>query len=358
VAAISQSKLKSFRRCQKQYSFRHDYADEGKELVRKMPKLPLSRGSWMHELQQAHHRRWAGIKKGSDWEEVHEKLTQTFNSFFEEEREELGDLPSETERLFRSYLRFWGEDEARYDVARLGNGTPAIEFAFEVDLSRWGILDPFKGRVDLLVSDSEYSGIWIWDHKWVRSVPDADDRMMSPQSLLYGWALKKMGLDIQGFVYNYGRTKAPTIPRVLKRPPGVLSQASRMDTDYYTYAMAIKRQHGDKWKFYARTQYKDTLIRLKHRDKLWFRRERIPLDDGAMKRAVQEMIVTARDIARRNKKHPPRSYFYNCGHRNAGCDYHDLCVTEFRGLNIEPLLRDRYVQQPERYSEEEDLLIA
>jgi len=356
MAAISQSKLKSFRRCQKQYSFRHDYADEGKELVRKVPKLSLSRGSWMHSLQEAHHRQWAGLKKDADWEVVHEKNVAKFNSYFEEEREELGDLPGDAHRLFRAYLRFWRDDEDRYTVAKLASGRPAIEFTFEVPLERWGISSPFKGRVDLLLDDLEYGGLWIWDHKWVRRIPDVDDRMMSPQALLYAWALRaELGFDIRGFVYNYGRTKAPAIPQVLKRPAGMLTQRKNIDTDYYTYAMAIKAQHGEKWKFYAKTVYRDTLLRLRDRDKLWFRRERIPLEPDRVKRAVQEMIVTAKDMKRRNMKHPPRSYFYNCAQF---CDYHDLCVTEFKGLDITPLLRDRYEQVPERYSEEEDLLIA
>jgi hypothetical protein len=40
------------------------------------------------------------------------------------------------------------------------------------------------------------------------------------------------------------------------------------------------------------------------------------------------------------------------------CDYHDLCVAEFQGLNIKPLIRDRYELVPERYSDEESLLVA
>jgi len=356
LAALSQSKIKSFRRCQKQYSFRHDYSPEGTELVRRTPKLALSRGTWMHSLQEAHHRSWAGLKKGADWEAVHERNTQKFNAYFEEDREELGDLPGDCRRLFRAYLRNWQADADRYTVASLlGGGGPAVEFVFEVPLHQWKIEEPFKGRIDLLVEDHEYGGLWIWDHKWVRSIPDVDDRMMSPQALLYAWALRKLGYDIRGFVYNYGRTKPPAIPQVLKRPAGQLSLRKNMDTDYYTYAMAIKRQHGKKWKFYARTTYRDMLIRLKDRDKLWFRRERIPVEPDRIKLAVQELIVTARDMERRNKKHPPRSYFYNCSHF---CDYHDLCVTEFKGLDITPLVRDRYEQVPERYADGEDLLVA
>lgn len=314
----------------------------------------------MHELQEAHHRSWAGLSKGSSWEKVHERNTKKFNAYFDEDKEELGDLPTECERMFRSYLRSWEQYDAdRYTVATLPDGSPAIEFMVEVPLDRWKLGQPFKGRIDLMVEDTEYGGLWVWDGKWVKRIPDTDDRMMSPQSLLYPWGLKRMGIELRGFVYNYGRTKAPTVPRVLKRPAGMLSQAKNIDTDYMTYLRAIRDTHGKRWKWYARTEYRDTLIRLKSRDKLWFRRERIPIDNVRVKQAVAEFIVSARQIEKRGSpKQAPRSYFYNCNLGAAGCDYHDLCVTEFQGLDIDRLIKDRYELVPERYIETQELLIA
>lgn len=355
--AYSQSKIKSFRRCQKQYAFRHDYAPEGKELVPRVPKLALNIGSWLHELQAAHHRRWAGLKgKGTNWEKVQKQQERKFYAYFEEDREELGDLPAETRRLFTSYLRFWaGHDEDRYRVATLHDGSPAVEFMVEVPLTRWGIDDPFKGRLDLLVEDLEYGGLWIWDAKWVTRIPDRDGRMMSPQALLYAWALQKMGYDIRGFVFNYGRKKAPTVPHVLKRPAGQLSLAAKMDTDYYTYLSAIRDNHGKQWKHFARTVYRQKLISLKHRDKLWFRRERIPVDKARMRQALTEFLVSVKQIERRvDPLKAPRTWLdYDCPR---WCDYHDICVAEFTGLNIEPLVKARYKLESARYSEEEVVL--
>jgi hypothetical protein len=311
----------------------------------------------MHALQEAHHRAWAGVEDTPTWEEVHLQQIRKFNAYFEEDREEMGDLPAECERMFHAYLRNWkAHDQERYTVASLKDGGPAIEFAGESPLRKWGLHEPFKGRLDLLVEDHEYGGLWIWDAKWVRRIPDVDDRMMSPQALLYAWALRKLGYDIRGFVYNYGRTKAPTVPRVLQRPAGMLSQAKNMDTDFFTYASAIRDAHGKRWKHYARTAYKDTLIRLKHRDQLWFRRERVPVENDRIKRALTEFLVSVKQIERRAPKDKaPRSYYYTCPMH---CDYHDLCITEFKGLDITPLIRDRYELLPERYSEEESLLVA
>ena len=354
--AFNQSRIKMFRRCQRQYSFRYDTAaqmglDPSKEMIPKKKKVQLYRGTWLHALLEEHHRDWAGISERG-WEEVHDSFIAEYDGLFEEEKFELGDLPSECERIFRGYLRFWKADYERYSVATLHNGDPAIEFVVEIPLDRWGIDEPFKGRVDLLVEDSEYGGIWIWDHKTVKTIPDSDERMMSPQNVMYVWALRKLGYDVRGFIYNYGRTKPPAVPRILKK--GTLSMAQRMDTDYWTYLHAIKELHGEMWKEYAQSVYRDKLLALKGREALWYRRERIPVEPEKIKRGLTEFLITIKDIQRRNTKSPPRAYFYNC---KFGCEYHELCVAEFAGLDIEPLIKADFTFDEERYSEpEQDLL--
>lgn len=348
---FSQSAVKSFRRCQKQYSFRRDYAPDGLEMHKKVPSIPLKRGGWLHELQQAHHEAWAGVE-GADWEERHAQLTAEFDKLFEEEQEVLGDLPGECERLFRAYLRHYRGDYDQYRVAYVGN-RPAVEFVVEVPLHRWVPQGTFKGRVDLLVEDLEYGGIWVWDAKWVKTVPAPDERMMSPQSLMYVWALRRLGIDVRGFVFNYGRTKPPAIPQVLKR--GTLTVKKNLDTDYVTYLTAIKELHGDEWKYAVKHIYLPKLRELKNREVLWFRRERIPVEKERITRALGEFVTSARQIENRPKKSVPRTYEYNC---KFTCAFHDLCVAEFQGLDIEPLIKKNFIFEEERYSDGEDSIVA
>ena len=361
MPGMNQSRIKMFRRCQKQYSFRYDYgplffdAEDTDEMVPKRHKVQLKRGTWLHELQRAHNLEWAKdsgfkIKKLVPWQEVHASFSAEYDQLFDEEKEEYGDLPFECERLFKGYLRFWKEEAEQYSVASLHNRSPAIEFLVEYPLPKVGKEFPFKGRLDLMVEDQEYGGLWIRDAKWVKTIPDDDERMMSPQNCMYVWATRKMEYDVRGFIYDYGRTKAPAIPRVLKN--GSLSVAQRMDTDYYTYVRAIKELHGDMWKDYAKAYYLEKLRVLKDRDILWYRRERIPVEDHKVKQALIEFIVSVRDIQRRSK-HAPRSYFYNC---RWGCEYHSLCTAEFAGLDIEPIVVADFTTSEERYAEVEDLL--
>lgn len=347
--AYNQSRIKLWRRCQKAYDFRY-HTQPGKELVSKYPSLPLKRGSWLHALQEAWHREWAGVK-GADWQETHGLLTTQFDLLFDEEKELYGDLPNDCRRLFNSYLRCWREEDAkRYRVATLKNGGgPAVEFVIEVPLDRYRIGDSFKARIDLLVEDIEYGGLWIWDAKWVRSLPSFSEGMMSPQKLLYVWALRKHGYPIHGFVYNFGRTKPPTIPRLLKRPYGMLSIASKMDTTYWTYLSALKEAHGTEWKRYARMEYyQPTLLRLKERGWTdWFVRQRQPADNDQIKRALGEFIVSCRDIEARRMP-APRTYDYRCKY---SCSYHEPCVAQFTGLDISGLLKTNYTLEEERYED-------
>lgn len=315
-------------------------------MVTKTPSLPLKRGSWLHALQEAHHRQWAGLDE--DWRDKHEELATAFEGLFDEEKEELGDLPDDCYRLFRAYLRHWGRDAEDLAVATLHDNRPAVEFVVEVPLHKWVPEGVFKGRVDLLVEDREVGGLWIWDHKWVKSVPASDERMMSPQTLMYVWALRRLGYDVRGFVFNYGRTKPPTLPMVLKR--GTLTMRNKLDTDYATYLGAIKELHGDEWKHWAKNVYLPKLKELKNREVLWFRRERVPVEAERITRALGEFLVSCRQIEKRPKASVPRTYEYNC---KFSCSYHDLCVAEFQGLDITPLIKRRFTFEEERYSDGE-----
>jgi PD-(D/E)XK nuclease superfamily len=354
LVAYNQSKIKQWRRCQRQFAYRYDYPEllgEEGEMVRKVVSKPLYRGTWLHALLEAHHRQWAGLSENNDWEEVHEEFTEEFDKLFDEEKEELGNLPDECERVFRSYLRYWKKDTETYTVAKLKSGQPAIEFVLEQRLHN-KIDDLFKCRIDLMVEDAEYGGLWIWDHKWVGKVPPSEERMMSPQSNLYVWAARKAGYDVRGFLNNYGRTKAPTIPRVLKN--GTLSVAKRMDTDVVTYLQAVKDLHGDRARDYVQHVYRDHITHLKNREVLWFRRERFPVNPEQIKQSLMEFLLSIKSIERRTSpRYAPRTYNFTC---KRGCEYHDLCVSEFMGLDIDSIIKKQFTFEEDRYGKEQDLL--
>jgi hypothetical protein len=236
---------------------------------------------------------------------------------------------------------------------RCPTGVPAVEFIIEVDLSPFGVEGKFKGRIDLMVVDNEYEGNWIWDAKWMKKIPPPDERMMSPQNPLYVWGVEKTyDIDVRGFVYNYGRSKAPTVPHVLKR--GSLSVAKKIDTDQMTYPPSDQGHPRRRLAEMAPVLQGEA-----------------PRSEGARADVVRPSAHPGRDrtsaqdaprvrglskgySARETRiDYVPRSYFYNC---RFNCEYHGPCVAEYQGLHIEPLIKDGFMFEEERYGKEEDLL--
>ena len=374
ASAFNQSRVKLFLRCQKAYWFRYDsHGVVNGELVPKHSSLPLKKGSWCHTLLQAH---WLetigqpvvlpkgkrGKKKVQGWEEAQDHLANEFAALFEEEQDKYGDLPGECERLFRGYLRRYSDDTERYRIATLPNGKPAVEFVVEVPLQKWGLGAPFKGRIDLMVEDLEYGDLWIRDAKWVKTMPGDDERMMSPQNLLYFWGARRAYSELEerlrGFIYDYGRTKTPSIPDILKRPAGFVTIKKSIDTDVYTYLARVLEAHGrDEAKKLIKEYYAPTLRMLRAKEKagVWYRRERVPISEERLRRGLQEFIVTCRQIERRPRSIAPRTYLYSC---KWNCSYHNICVAEFNGMDIDPLVKRHFVIEEETYKAEESDLIG
>lgn len=380
--AFNQSRVKQFLRCQRAYYYRYDYpilvmgTEPNTELVHRYPGLPLRRGTWMHALLEAHYKGMVGdsvvyeVKKGKKtipiecrgWEELNEVMGQQYNKLFDEERELYGDLPGDAARLFKGYLKRWDqEDKRRYRIATLPDGKPAVEFVISYPLNKWGIDAPFKGRVDILVEDLEMGGLWIRDAKWVKAIPGPDERMMSPQNIVYVYVMRKLGFDVRGFIYDYGRTKVPTEPRILKRssqygPAGSVSLA-KCDTTVAVYKAAVKAAHGASAKTMVKTYYRDKLEELKRAEVTWYHRERIPVEGPRLQRGFKEFLLACHQIQNRTTRWadyasggPPRNYIYNC---KWNCSYHEPCVAEFQGGDIERLLKTQYVLEAESYKPEE-----
>jgi hypothetical protein len=166
--------------------------------------------------------------------------------------------------------------------------------------------------------------------------------MMDPQNIMYVWALRHLGHDVRGFIYDYGRTKTPTEPYILQN--GSVTTRKNIDTDVFTYVRAIKKAHGKAWKSFARTVYKEKIKELRAREVLWFDRERIPVEEPRLTNGFKEFIRACRLIERRDTA--VRTYLHGC---RWTCPFHDPCVAEFQGLDITRLMKTEYVVEPERY---------
>jgi PD-(D/E)XK nuclease superfamily len=322
------SMLKTFRRCPKQTEYKY--------FIRLKPRVlgkPLRQGSWMHRLQEVYY-------KGGDWEAEHKHLSYKFNELFDEEKDEIGDLPTECLHMMKSYLWHYKKDQWKvHDV----------EFVLETEFPDGTI---YRAKIDLLVED-QY-GLWLVDHKWHRSLPNLQYRILDSQSGLYVWAARQNKLKVQGHIWNYGVRKAPGIPDLLK--DGTRLSNRKLDTDYPTLLRAIKAYGLDP------ERYRDKLLYLKRQQyqfgtpqtSSFFRRNILEMNPEMLKQTAREAYHTARRMNEYNfektefvERVPDRSCTFMCS-------YPEICSLELFGGNTANIRRERYkIADPMEYYEDD-----
>lgn len=321
----TQSMLKTFLLCPMQTNYKY--------VQRLKPKVmgkPLRQGDWMHHLMETQ-------CKGGDWRETHKLYVSKFNKLFDEERDNVGDLPTECARLMRSYL--WHYESDPWTILE-------VEFMVEVEMPDGSIL---RAKFDLLVENQW--GIWIVDHKWNRKLPNLTQRMLDVQSPLYVWAARRMGIPAKGFIWNYCRRKAPSIPKLItseKKPR--LSRAA-CDTDYPTLLKSIK-SYGLDWK-----DYKPWLRQLKGQRYMpgepqmstFFRRDHIERSDQQLMNIARTGLHTAKRMHAYPFDKPELIERHTGGHCDFRCSYTDICTLELFGNDTSQLRRQRYEQVDPMY---------
>lgn len=225
---ITQSAMKAFRQCKREFYYKYVL-----ELSPKVHSLPLERGKWVHSLLEEHY-------SGRDWRPMHQQFTSKFEKLFDEEKEKLGDLPRDIERLMESYFWHYGDPEFKDH----GWKVHEIEMLLEAEMPNGHVA---RGKFDMLVED-DY-GLWLVDHKTHGRLPNWDYRMLDEQSPLYMWLARENGIPVNGFIWNYISTARMSKPAVLKSGKTFYSKDFKNETDYVTFAKAYKA---------ARKEFPDT----------------------------------------------------------------------------------------------------
>lgn len=310
------SMLKCFGRCPKQAQYK--YAERLKKRVLTKRDRPLRRGTWFHRLLELYYR-------GEDWKAEHVRLTAKYNQLMDTEKEELGDLPNECLRLMRSYLWHYGADK---NDPFHGWEVLQTELTLECPWpDGYGI---YRCRLDTLYRDRW--GLWIGDHKTHKTLPSGTTRLLDHPSVLYVWCARQNGLNVDGFVWNYIRTKPPTKPQLVyaNDPKRRRLSTKAIDTDYPTMVRAIREYDLDPRPYIpqlralkAQRYVPDTV-----QTSPFFRRDRIDKDDNMIARVVAASMRTRDRMDTYNwadtetvERVPDRSCDWMC-------DYTALCETE------------------------------
>jgi hypothetical protein len=157
--------------------------------------------------------------------------------------------------------------------------------------------------------------------------------------VLYVWALQQKSPDIKidGVLWDYARSKAPTEPDILKS--GELSQRKNLDCDVHTYREAIRRNE------LLESDYKDMLANLAGKEDTFFERVFLAKPSQVMiDTVVSDFLETAREIQekRKPKAHCVRSMSpFNCN----GCEFKPVCESDVRGHDSEFIIKSEYVQR-------------
>lgn len=327
---VTNSLLKSFGRCPRISLYKHHDL-----IAPKAKSLPLERGTWFHELLETYY-------DGGDVGAVHKALTHRFSMMYDEEKEALGDLPTELAALWRSYKWHYKGDED-WTVHE-------TEFKLTATLPN-GV--EWQGKSDMLVENS--SGLWIVDHKSHKVLPSLTSRLLDTQSPFYIWAARKNKIPVRGFIWNYVRTSAPRNVRVTRA--GTIAKNQGV-TDFPTAIRSLKEQGIDPLKHrewllgLKRMRYQHDQPQLSP----FFQRTVMEKSDDMIERAIMASTHTAeryRDYDFDNRDAVERVPDKSCD----WCSYRSICTTELIGGNAEQVIRREYQQQdPFAYYDRSDPL--
>jgi hypothetical protein len=310
---VSVSKVNTWRRCPKKWSYK--YVDK---LEPRRRSRPLELGSWVHSLLEAHY-------SGEDWKSIHKSQTKAFYNLYEEARDELGDLPSDTLNIMRRYLRHWKAIDANFVTV----DTELNEYVELPNGVRLQII------VDQIVEDKRTRLLWARDHKNRKSFSSKEGMILDPQLTVYFAGLQRLGYTpLGGVEYNELRTKLPTVPEVLKS--GQLSKKMKIDTDVFTYLSAI-RTHG-----LDVVDYSAILRHIaKNESERFFRRIKLPKDPPMVKAMMRELGWSAAEMQRAEQtQHFPRTFDKDSC--KWGCDFKDLCIAQLHGADVSSLVKMQF----------------
>ena len=320
---VNQSRIKAWRKCARSYHYKYEM-----NLTTKKPRIQLIRGSILHEMIDAYAKHG---KKSSKPQEILEGYSKKYRALFLEEREAYGDLIGDCSKLYDRYIDFHEGQDLRF-----------IESEYDVSVELYSGMR-YVGRIDKIVEDSNGQR-WLMDHKSHKKIPDEKARFHDMQTLMYIWAYNQMKPKerVIGVVWDYIRTKLPTVPDLLKS--GRMSERD-YDTDYTTYHQALIDNNLDP------ADYSEYLKKLKGKQLNFFKRVQLPSPKPEMTaQIVEELTQTARVIQTLRTVYKARTLTKDC----SWCDFQPLCQAELRNHDVNFVLKSEYTERdPETYDAEE-----
>lgn len=311
------SKINCANDCLRKYKYK--YVDELEKILK----------SSKPQLGVIGHQSLEHYFKGGDWTAPIAKYEGELRLLMEEEQALYAHIPSELYRMVRGYLQHWRKHDTGVEVL-------AVEKSFSMKTPGG---NTYEGIIDLIYKDSE--GTWVEDHKFVKAIPNEAVRYLDAQTNLYFTAAQDMGYDPTGVVFDYVRTKPPSVPKVLKS--GLVSTAA-CDTDVATYLGVVKSAGLDP---------KDYMAKLEELQlNVFYKRSRVPRPGKLAQNIMEDFDSTCSllegvEVRVREGGNVPRSMGMDCSWK---CEFKDLCFAELAGQDTSYMLSADF--QPKTKREE------
>lgn len=324
---VSQSKVKTYRRCLQAYDYRYN-----QKLKKKRKSRPLQFGTMIHSALERHF-------NGDDAMDYFDELRADVAAMrlFAQEREEYGDILEDCEDIIRDYLGYWEDDDLR-PIRKKGRGA---EHTFEIELFPDVI---WNGKLDLIgVTPNKLR--WLVEHKTYTRQPGDDERWRNLQSVSYFRANDILGWKpLDGTLWDYIKSRPPAVPGILKDES--LSQKA-IDT-LPSKIMRILEDRGEKPKLYPQLMASAE----KNRGN-YFQRIHTPVNRAVADMVFSDFTATVQEMVRTEEKRPnhwPMNIEKHCG----WCDYEPLCRARLQGLDVDYIRGKEYLDGTKDKKQQDD----
>lgn len=211
----------------------------------------------------------------------------------------------------------------------------------------------YAGRCDMLAVDGE-GHLWIFDWKSARvvSIDKEEFLELDDQVGTYVWALRKLGLDVRGFVYHEQRKGYPRVPERNKvcRLGRWYSVNKNQETDYETYLRTVSTEDEDAYKAGL---YDEFLTYLREEGVVYFHRWQIHKSQYQCEQIELNVGYEALEIIDPKLRIYPSPGRFGCN----SCAFRQPCLEQNAGGDYQYALdtlyevREHYYVRPEPTTE-------
>lgn len=306
---VSQSKMNTWNTCGYKYHLKYV------QKLRKIKKAkPLLFGSIVHDMDEA-------AQNGDDPFKVLDKWYKDNRKMFAEEIEMYGNIIEDIRILYKEYQLTHPEKSLMPIRINKRNA----EHEFEVPITK-SIL--FVGKIDRVVKARDER--WLYERKTFSKFPSEDMRWRSVQSASYIACMAMMGWPpVAGTVWDYFKSKGPSEPQIKKN-----GEVSTRECD----TLPTKLEQWAKENKVKRTTLAPLLKKAEARRKDYFPRIFMPIKPRVVNAIMQDVIVTATDMAKRHEVRKERHIGQHC----SWCEFELICRAEMQGLDVKSIKERNY----------------